>query len=105
MPRSNKPRRQHPRGRSSKRDAGWEPLDVERLQGGFRRTEIKRGREYTVQPIRAERAVKVYICPGCGRDVLPGTAHVAVWQADSIMGDDSALADRRHWHNQCWRVA
>lgn len=105
MPRSNKPRRQHPRGGSSKRDAAWEPLDLDRIRGGLRRTEVKRGREYAVQPIRAERALKRYLCPGCDGEIRPGTAHVAVWLADSILGDDSAIADRRHWHNQCWKIA
>lgn len=105
MSRSNKSRRQNSRGRGSKRDADWEPLDLNRIQGGMRRSEVKRGREYTVQPIRAERAVKVYICPGCSDEIPLGTAHVAVWQADSILGDNAALADRRHWHNHCWRVA
>ena len=60
---------------------------------------------YTVQPIRAERALKVYRCPGCGGDIEPGTPHVAVWAADDFFGDDHALADRRHWHTHCWKVS
>ncbi|HCA16739.1 hypothetical protein [Gulosibacter sp. 10] len=105
MARSNRPRRENSRRRQSKRNQEWQPLDVERLQGGMRRTEFKRGREYTVQPIRAERAQKVYTCPGCSGDIMPGTAHIAAWQADHIMGDASALADRRHWHSHCWKIA
>lgn len=103
MSRSNRRRPQNSR-RRNKRNGEWEPLDVERIQGGSRRTELRRGREYIVQPIRPERATKEYVCPGCGGGVAVGSAHVAVWQADSVLGDDSALADRRHWHNHCWRI-
>ncbi|NLT25897.1 MAG: hypothetical protein GXX90_04505 [Microbacteriaceae bacterium] len=107
MARSNRSRsrRGDQRRRTSKHAAEHVPLDVERLMGGARRVETRRGIQYTVQPIRPERAQKTCICPGCGRDVGIGVAHVAVWRADSIMGDESALADRRHWHAPCWRSA
>lgn len=103
MHRSNRPRR----ARDPRRARPWddaEPLDIARIRGGARRTEVRRGIEWTVQPIRPERALKPYTCPGCGREVAVGTAHVVVWRADSIMGDDSALAERRHWHTPCWRI-
>lgn len=58
-----------------------------------------------MQPISAERAVKVYACPGCGRDIAPGIAHVAVWRADFVLGDSHALDGRRHWHRHCWDIA
>lgn len=98
MPRSNR------RRGGGKRDGEWEPFDIARIRAGSRRTETRRGVEWTVQPIRPERALKPYTCPGCGREVGVGVAHVAVWRADSIMGEDSALADRRHWHTPCWRT-
>lgn len=93
-------RRHHKR-----RNTAHEPLDVERLQQGLRRTETRRGNEYTVSPVRAERAQKPYVCPGCHGEIGIGVAHVVVWRADSIWGDDAAIADRRHWHNHCWKVA
>jgi hypothetical protein len=37
--------------------------------------------------------------------VLPGVAHVVVWRADGVLGDDADLASRRHWHNHCWSIA
>ena len=57
-----------------------------------------------MQPVSAAQALKSYVCPGCGRAVAPGTAHVVVWRADSIFGDERALEDRRHWHTGCWRA-
>jgi hypothetical protein len=78
--------------------------DLTRLLSGFKRTETRRGAEWNVQPISAAAAVKTYVCPACGQDVPPGSAHVVVWKADGILGDASDLAGRRHWHTYCWRT-
>jgi len=75
------------------------------LIAGGKRTEVKRGGEWTVQPISAAQAVKDYLCPGCGRTVEAGTAHLVVWRADGVLGDAADLAARRHWHTHCWRIA
>ncbi|WP_282825672.1 hypothetical protein [Gulosibacter sediminis] len=91
--------------RNSRRDREFVPLDLDRIRGGLRRTEVRRGREYTVQQVSAERALKVYTCPGCNLEIPIGQAHVVVFRADNIMGDDAAIADRRHWHSHCWRIA
>jgi len=56
------------------------------------------GYEYEVRPVAAARAVKTYRCPGCDHQILPGTAHVVVWPAESR----GAIEDRRHWHTPCW---
>lgn len=77
----------------------------ERLLSGWKRTETRRGVEWTVQPVSAAQAQKRYMCPGCGRDVPPATAHVVVWRADGVLGDAADLAARRHWHTGCWRIA
>ena len=61
--------------------------------------------EWTVQPVSAVQAQKAYVCPGCGRSVDPGTAHLVAWRADGILGEAAALAGRRHWHTPCWGVA
>lgn len=118
MPRSNRSRRPSgdpsPRtkgGRAAKRQqaaadrAGDQADELERLREGWRRTEVRRGVSYTVQPISAVRAVKDYVCPGCPNAVEAGVAHVVVWRAEGILGDEHALAARRHWHNHCWRMA
>lgn len=94
-----------PRRRRSERRQPHIPLDVERLSFGIARTEVRRGIEWRIQPVSAAKAVKEYTCPGCGGTVVPGTAHLVAWRADSIMGEASALADRRHWHSKCWQTS
>lgn len=38
---------------------------------------------------------KTYLCPGCNRDITPGTGH--------IVAVPKAAPDlRRHWHRGCW---
>lgn len=93
-----------PRSHRRRRDAGPSDDAFERLLSGWKRTETRRGVEYTVQPVSAAQAQKTYTCPGCGRDVAVGTAHVVVWRADGVLGDAADLAARRHWHTACWRV-
>jgi hypothetical protein len=94
MPRSNRRRSEEPDD---------EALD--RLLSGWKRTETRRGVDWTVQPVSAAQALKSYVCPGCGRVVAPGTAHVVVWRADGVLGDQADLSRRRHWHTHCWRIA
>lgn len=98
MPRSNRPRRM----RGTRGDD--EPLDLSRALFGGRHTESKRGVLWNVQPVSSASAVKVYTCPGCGTDVVPGTAHVVTWRADGLMGEADDLAARRHWHSHCWKI-
>lgn len=48
-----------------------------------------------VNVIQPYQARKVYICPGCGGDILPGVGHLVV-----IPEHEPEL--RRHWHRGCW---
>jgi hypothetical protein len=66
---------------------------------------MRRGVEWIVQPVSAAQAQKPYTCPGCGRQVDVGVAHLVVWRADGVLGDAADLAARRHWHQHCWKVA
>jgi hypothetical protein len=93
MPRTNR-----------RREDDAEPLDASRVLGGVRRTVVKRDGEWTVQSMSAVAATKTYICPGCSGVIESGTAHVVVWRADSILGEDDAVAQRRHWHRRCWEI-
>ncbi|SDH17486.1 hypothetical protein [Microbacterium pygmaeum] len=93
MPRSN-------RRRSEDADDG----SLERLIAGWKRTETRRGGEWIVQPVGVAQATKSYLCPGCGRAVEPGVAHLVAWRADGVLGDHADLAARRHWHTHCWRI-
>lgn len=94
MPRS---RRRRPEPRDS-------DDSFDRLLAGWKRTETRRGQEWTVQPVSAVQAVKPYVCPGCGRTIDPGTAHLVAWRADGVLGEAADLAARRHWHTTCWRI-
>ena len=94
MPRSNRRRQERPNADDS----------FQRLLAGWKRTETSQGREWTVQPVSAQQAVKEYVCPGCHRVIPPGTAHQVVWRADGVLGDAADLAARRHWHAHCWKV-
>lgn len=93
MPRSNRRRTD---------GAGDDSFD--RLLAGWKRTEVRRGAEWTIQPVSSAQAIKAYTCPGCARTIEPGTAHVVAWRADGVLGDAADLAARRHWHETCWRV-
>lgn len=93
MPRSNR-----------RRDESYDQESFERLLAGFKRTEFRRGREWNVQPISAQRAQKEYQCPGCTVLILPGVAHIVAWRADGVLGESADVADRRHWHTRCWEM-
>jgi len=95
------PRSHRPRGR---RDRDEEELDLSRVLFGAKTTQSKRDGLWNVQPVSAASAVKVYVCPGCGLEIEPGTAHTVTWRADGIMGEADDLAARRHWHLHCWKI-
>ncbi|GAB3802098.1 hypothetical protein GCM10028798_18670 [Humibacter antri] len=97
MPRNNHPRK---RGAAGHHEYG----DLSRLLDGWRRTEVRREREWHVQPAGGASAIKNYTCPGCGGVIAPGVAHVVVWRADGVTGDTADLEARRHWHSGCWRI-
>jgi len=97
MPRNN-------RSKGRPRDEG-EPLDIDRLRTGLRRSETKRGESYTVQPISERNAQKVYTCPGCNFSIAAGVSHLVAWRNDGVMGESQAVSDRRHWHNHCWKIS
>ncbi len=74
------------------------------LRAGWRRTETRQDGAWNVQPMAAAGAVKDYSCPGCGRAIAAGTAHVVAWRADGVLGEAADLEGRRHWHTACWAV-
>ncbi|RUQ97561.1 hypothetical protein [Labedella endophytica] len=98
MPRSNRPRR------SGAASSGREESDLSSLLQGWKRTEVRRGVTWSVQPISTSRAQKDYVCPGCGGTIDAGIAHVVAWRTDGPLGDAADLAARRHWHLHCWRI-
>jgi hypothetical protein len=96
MPRSNRPR--------GRRTEEVPELDLSRALAGRLHTESKRDGLWNVQPLAASNATKTYVCPGCGLEITPGTAHTVTWRADGIMGEEQDLAGRRHWHVHCWKI-
>ncbi|MDT0117889.1 hypothetical protein Q9R20_12920 [Microbacterium sp. PRF11] len=94
-----------PRSRKRRPDSSRADESLDRLIAGWKRTEVKRGGEWTVQPLSGPQAAKEYVCPGCGRTIPVGTPHLVVWRADGVLGDAADLAARRHWHTHCWRIA
>jgi hypothetical protein len=78
-------------------------LDVEAALRGLPRTEGRAdGSSWSVRSVAGSE--KTYRCPGCDQAIVPGTAHVVVWANDHLLGADSALAERRHWHSACWKA-
>ncbi|NLS08528.1 hypothetical protein HGQ17_00595 [Nesterenkonia sp. MY13] len=65
----------------------------------------RRDGEYHVRHISGAAATKDYTCPGCSLIISAGTAHVVAWRADSVLGDDFAASERRHWHRHCWKIS
>jgi hypothetical protein len=52
---------------------------------------------HTVRRVQPYEATKTYQCPGCTRDIPPGTGHV-------VAIPDEAPDLRRHWHHGCWHA-
>ena len=78
-------------------------LDVDAaLRGGARAEGRADGTRWNVRPVSGSD--KAYRCPGCDQLIEPGTPHVVAWSADHLLGADAAMADRRHWHDACWRA-
>jgi hypothetical protein len=110
MPRSNRPRRpvSGKAGAASGRTAGRKgssevpELDLERARAGIARRESAPDGEWMVRTMTARNAEKTYICPECSTAVLPGIAHLVVWKDDHLFGAAAGLAERRHWHTNCW---
>lgn len=93
------------RTRGNKWQAEHTPLDVaaiRALSGRGQRTETGRDGTWLVRNIAAGTSAKEYTCPGCFRTIAPGIAHLVAWREDGPTSEQSALADRRHWHTQCW---
>ncbi|MGP0222897.1 MULTISPECIES: ATP/GTP-binding protein [unclassified Paenarthrobacter] len=106
MPRSNRPRRSPSSARSGKSAGKWtDPvpeLDLERARAGIARRESAPDGDWMVRTMTARQAEKQYICPGCSTAIMPGIAHLVVWNDSHLFGQAAGLAERRHWHTNCW---
>ncbi|MGG5171645.1 ATP/GTP-binding protein [Pseudarthrobacter sp. J1738] len=100
MPRSNRPRRKFTDPRAKTPVVA--ELDLERARNGIARREQAPDGVWMVRSITARNAAKQYVCPGCSRAIMPGIAHLVVWQDDHLFGEETGIAERRHWHPKCW---
>jgi hypothetical protein len=46
--------------------------------------------------LRLVQGEKAYRCPGCDHEIRQGQQHL-------VAVPDDVPADRRHWHENCWR--
>jgi hypothetical protein len=53
------------------------------------------GEDAETRYVQPYEATKTYRCPGCNRDIPPGTGHIV-----AVPPSDPEL--RRHWHRGCW---
>jgi hypothetical protein len=102
MPRSNRPRRPASGKGGRARPEAAPELDLERARAGIARRESAPDGDWMVRTMTARNAEKQYICPGCSTAILPGIAHLVVWSDDHLFGESAGLAERRHWHTNCW---
>lgn len=94
------------RGLNKYQRAAQEPArGVTHLANGGARVESRRGSDWFVRDIPVSRATKIYACPGCHNEIPEAQAHLVVWSAEHMFGDEAAVRDRRHWHSHCWQVA
>lgn len=98
------------KGRRRRSGSKWKqehrPLNTQFLApGGISSGRVRRrDGDYYVRYISGAAAAKEYSCPGCGLSIDAGTAHIVAWRADSILGDEYAASERRHWHSHCWKI-
>lgn len=104
MPRSNRPRRNASGTRAGKWAVEPPDLDLERTRAGIARRESAPDGDWMVRTMTAKKAEKQYICPGCSTAIMPGIAHLVVWSDNHLFGEAAGLAERRHWHTNCWNT-
>jgi hypothetical protein len=54
--------------------------------------------DWVVRQVPGAAAGKMYRCPGCDQEIMPGVAHVVAWPEQA-----GGAQERRHWHNSCWQ--
>jgi hypothetical protein len=62
------------------------------------RTETWPDGDWVIRQVPGAAATKMYRCPGCDQEIIPGSPHVVVWPAETPGPDE-----RRHWHSGCWQ--
>lgn len=96
VPRSNRPRRPD-------RRVVAPPPELGSSLAGMQRIEEHRDGEWIVRSVSGGSSSKPYRCPGCQQEVSAGTPHIVAWPAQGVLGRQTTIEERRHWHTPCWR--
>lgn len=94
---SGRARRDPGRGKNHGRKKRSEAAKARRGRKGppIRASDPSDTPESETRYVQPYEALKTYLCPGCNREIPPGTGHMV-----AIPPDDPDL--RRHWHRGCW---
>lgn len=76
---------------------GGPPPPLDGVLRGMERVEDWPDGEWKVRRVSGGGTAKVYRCPGCDHEILPGVPHVVSWP--NWTGGEG---ERRHWHSACW---
>ncbi|GAA4284016.1 hypothetical protein GCM10022261_15470 [Brevibacterium daeguense] len=95
-----------PRSSSSRRSNKWarERRELSPSIADLRRVQEEPDGTWVVQQVRGSRSGKVYICPGCHRELPATTAHTVAWRSDQEFAIGAGVEHRRHWHTSCFNA-
>ena len=93
-----------PRSSSSRRKNKWQrsARDLSETTAGLRTTRSLPDGTWSVQTVKGNDSGKVYVCPGCGRDVNASSTHIVAWRQEARHGIEIGVESRRHWHSRCF---
>jgi hypothetical protein len=73
------------------------------LSSGHATSVMKSDGRWIIRSVAGAAATKAYRCPGCNAEIRPGTPHIVTWPDTPGLLSQSAVEERRHWHNSCWQ--
>ncbi|WP_253720362.1 hypothetical protein [Brevibacterium renqingii] len=93
-----------PRSSSSRRKNKWQrpARDLSETTAGMRTTRSLPVGDWSVQTIKGSDSGRVYVCPGCSREVSAASTHIVAWRQDARHGIEIGVESRRHWHTRCF---
>src|SRR5699024_9768665 len=93
-----------PRSSSSRRKNKWQrsARDLSETTAGLRTTRSLPDGTWSVQTVKGNDSGKVYVCPGCGRDVKAAAPPNVAGRQEARHGIESVVESRRHWHSRCF---
>src|SRR5699024_12289146 len=91
-----------PRSSSSRRKNKWQRSvrDLSETTAGLRTTRSLPDGTWSVQSVKGNDSGKVYVCPGCGRDVKAASTHIVAWRQEARHGIEHGGEGRPPWHSR-----